>query len=96
MNVAEMTLLEEAQSIIKGARQESYGRALESFTRIGKLWEQVLGVEISPEQVALCLVQLKVSRAVSSPTHRDSWVDIAGYAGCWELIQIGRDEHASQ
>ena len=86
------TLLQEADSIIKGERQESYGKAFESFTRIGKLWEQVLGIPVSPEQVALCLVQLKVSRAVSSPMHRDSWLDIAGYAGCWELIQKGREE----
>lgn len=92
MSTAEMTLLEEAQSIIKGVRQESYGKALTSFTRIGKLWEQVLGIPVTPEQVALCLVQLKVSRAVSSPMQRDSWVDIAGYAGCWELIQKGREE----
>ncbi len=92
MSATEMTLLEEAQSIIKGERQESYGKALESFTRIGKLWGDLLGIEISPEMVALCLIQLKVSRAVSSPLHRDSWVDIAGYAGCWELVQKGKEE----
>jgi hypothetical protein len=92
MSAAEMTLLEEAQSIINGARQEAYGTPLESFTWIGKLWSALLGIEVSPEIVALCLIQLKVSRAVNTPGHRDSWLDIAGYAGCWELIQKGREE----
>ena len=31
-------------------------------------------------QVYLCLNQLKVSRLIETPTHADSWVDIAGYA----------------
>ncbi|QHB37792.1 hypothetical protein I5G63_gp051 [Mycobacterium phage Imvubu] len=73
-------VLTTAASLICGDRQASYGDATESFARLGRLWSEVLGMEVTPEQVALCLVQLKVSRLVVSPTHEDSWVDIAGYA----------------
>ena len=46
----------------------------------------VLGIDISPEQVALCMIQLKVARAKNGGFHRDSFVDIAGYARCVEML----------
>lgn len=92
----EVSVLVEADIIINGERQKTYGPPYESFARIGRLWKPILGVgEISAEQVALCLIQLKVSRAVGGLEHsgvitRDTLVDIAGYAGCIELFG-GRD-----
>lgn len=80
------SVLNEAESIINGERRDDYGGPLESFTRIAKLWEPILGVEISPYDVALCLVQLKVARAVNG-MQRDSIADIAGYAGCIERMK---------
>jgi hypothetical protein len=35
------------------------------------------------------MIQLKVARMCNSPDHRDSMMDIAGYAGCWEKIRKG-------
>lgn len=88
------SVLQEAERIINGQRREDYGGALESFDRIGRLWAVVLGVEVSAEQVALCLIQLKVARAMqgisAGKLHRDSIVDIAGYAGCLEKIDEER------
>lgn len=72
-------ILSTAESLINGDRAKDYGDASENFERIGKLWEPVLGVPVSAEQVALCLTQLKVARLITSPTHQDSWVDAAGY-----------------
>lgn len=72
-------VLDTAKSLISGDRRQSYGDVAESFTRIATMWSAVLDIEVTPEQVALCLVQLKVSRLCSSPGHRDSWVDICGY-----------------
>lgn len=80
----EPTLLQQANDIINGPRANDYGPVKENFERIAALWSVVLGNTITWEQVALCLVQLKVSRLVNSPNHKDSWLDIAGYAGCWE------------
>lgn len=68
---APATVLEEAQKIISGQRREDYGSPLESFTRIADLWGVVLGTEVTPEQVALCMIQLKVARAMNG-MQRDS------------------------
>jgi hypothetical protein len=72
-------ILTTAESLINGQRAKDYGDAAENFQRIANLWHPILGIDISPEQVALCLVQLKVSRLITSPSHEDSWVDACGY-----------------
>ena len=83
-------MLTEAEAIINGPRQDSYGHAFDSFTLLSKLWEPVLGVSVTPEQVGLCLVLLKVARSVNDPSCRDHLVDIAGFAGCLDKIQERR------
>jgi uncharacterized protein DUF6378 len=35
---------------------------------------------VRPEQVVLCLLDLKVARLVHDPTHRDSLLDLIGYS----------------
>jgi len=81
------SVLGEAYDLITGDRANDYGTPLESFTRIAGLWGPVLGIPISPYEVALCLLQLKVSRLVGGHK-RDSAVDIAGYIGCFDLMKI--------
>jgi hypothetical protein len=76
-----MTILTEAETLINGDRATDYGDAHENFARIAALWSVVLGVPVSPVQVALCMMQLKAARLCHSPEHRDSWIDAAGYAG---------------
>lgn len=73
-------VLKTAGKLIGGDRQESYGDATESFERLAVLWGALLGHPVTASQVAQCLVALKLSRLANSPSHQDSWVDIAGYA----------------
>lgn len=80
------SVLEEAERIINGQRRDDYGDVLPSFVQIADLWNPILGVEITPQQVALCMIQLKIGRYLYGHT-RDSVVDIAGYAGCLEKIE---------
>ena len=54
--------------------------ARESFENIAALWAPILGREVSAVEVALCMIQLKVARALNGPEKRDSWVDMCGYA----------------
>jgi hypothetical protein len=84
------SILQEADKIINGQRRVDYGGPLESFTKIAQLWSPVLGVEVTPDQVALCMIGLKIARAMNG-MQRDSLVDIAGYAGCIELMQKERE-----
>ncbi len=79
------TVLQEAERIINGSRREDYGDVRLSFERIAALWSPVIGTTVSAEQVALCMIQLKVARALNG-WQRDSIVDIAGYAGCLALL----------
>jgi hypothetical protein len=45
-----------------------------------------LGTNVSPAQVALCLIDLKLARLIRDPKHLDSQVDVAGYAACLREI----------
>lgn len=81
----ESTILDEAKRLIHGARQADYGSPRENFTDIAALWSPILGVEVLPEQVVMCMITLKVAR-LKKGYHRDSVVDIAGYAGVLEMV----------
>jgi hypothetical protein len=84
-----MSILQQADEIINGERAADYGSAQENFKRIADLWSVVFGRPVTVEQVCLAMIQLKVARLCNSPGHRDSWMDIAGYVGCWDKIQRG-------
>ena len=84
------TILEEAQRLVGGDRNTAYGHPLEDMTRTGRIWAAILGVEsITAEQVALCMIGVKLSRECNAPK-RDNRVDAAGYAYCLERIHRRR------
>ena len=85
-----MTVLEEAQSLIYGDREQDYGKTSDNFADIAKGWEVITKASITPEQVALMMAWLKICRANKDNCEkRDSYVDLAGYAGCIEKIKKG-------
>ena len=74
------SLLAEASELIHGDRAKDYGDAKESFAHIAALWSAYTKTTISPQDVAMMMSLLKMSRAKHSGfTHRDSFVDMAGY-----------------
>jgi hypothetical protein len=77
MNGAE--LLEQAAGVVTRRRRE-YGEPVELFEQIAQRWSLTLGRQVSPAQVALCLIDLKLARLARDPKHLDSVVDVAGYA----------------
>lgn len=61
-----------------------------NFERIAKVWSALLNIDITPEQVALMMIGLKVVREAF--THQnDNLVDIVGYALCLEEITNAAD-----
>ena len=74
-------LLEHASGVVTRRRRE-YGEPIRLFEHVAKRWSLVLGVEVTPLQAMLCLVDLKVARLTHDPRHLDSIADIAGYVGC--------------
>lgn len=73
-------ILNQAAALISGDRAKDYGDAATSFSRVAFIWSGILGMDVTPAQVAMCLAGLKLSRLANAPTHHDSWVDLAGYA----------------
>lgn len=72
------SIAQEAMDIVSGARQQTYGHPSKNFQDTARLWSVVLGIEVTPQQVALCMVHLKLAREVFSPK-RDNLVDAIGY-----------------
>jgi Domain of unknown function (DUF6378) len=78
-------LLEHAAGVVTRRRRE-YGEPAELFEQVAKRWSLTLGAKISPAQVALCLIDLKLARLIGDPKHFDSIVDIAGYAAVLQEV----------
>lgn len=84
------TAAETAQRLTFGDRHDDYGHPLDDFSRTGALWSAVLGVDVTAEQVALCMALVKISRLCNTPDHWDSVVDLAGYANCYGMVLTER------
>ena len=86
-----MNVLQEADAIAGNDRSRDYGHPRANHERIAGMWTIQLGKKlkpgerIEPDEVALMMIALKLARLINSPK-RDSVVDIAGYAKCWEMI----------
>jgi hypothetical protein len=87
------TILEEAQQLVHGDRQQAYGHPIDNFTRIGQMWSAILGAPVSAEQVGLCMAALKLARQCNRPK-RDNLVDAAGYAATVQMVVEERERRA--
>jgi hypothetical protein len=68
----------EAINLVTGDRQNAYGHPRTNFQETADLWSVVLGTKVTPQQVALCMVQVKLARELHKPK-RDNLVDAIGY-----------------
>jgi Domain of unknown function (DUF6378) len=95
--IGRRSLLEHAEQLIGGQRQEEYGNKLVNFSQIAMGMQMVLagkmlpGMAITPEDVALLMIQVKIARLAKMPDHYDSILDVAGYAGCYRALQLDRE-----
>jgi len=86
-----MSVLDEAKQIIYGDREKTYGHPSKNLKAIAKMWNSYLSsrlsidnVELNEKDVAVLMVLLKGARLANDPSHRDSVVDICGYAALIE------------
>lgn len=78
------SILDEAKALISGQRADDYGKAYTNFKDI----QAIIGAmkEVNPKLVgspvwtSFEMMAVKLARLIKNPTHRDSWVDICGYA----------------
>ncbi len=86
-----MNILEEADQIINGDREQTYGRPGINLERIAKGWEVILGVPVEARKVALCMAWLKIAREVHKPK-RDNLVDCCGYIALIDKMESAKCE----
>jgi hypothetical protein len=91
-NNARSRCLETARDLITGDRNRDYGEPLDNFQRIATGWAVVLGCEVTPHQVALCMAWLKIARLCETPGHADSYVDAAAYVALADELVRAQDE----
>ena len=79
--------LDEAKKTICGERQDVYGSPEDSFAIIAKYWSTYLAnrqtdldAPLDSKDVAHMMVLFKMARVQGQKEHRDSYVDICGYA----------------
>jgi hypothetical protein len=73
-------------------REDQYGAPAKLFDQIARIWTVILSFEVEPEQVALCMVGVKLARLSHNWSHADSIRDVAGYAAI--LSQLVNEAHA--
>lgn len=84
------SVLHRAYELVHKDRGEAYGHPITDFTRTGKIWSAILGAPVSAEQVALCMIGLKMSRECHRPND-DNRVDIAGYVETLDMVARKRE-----
>jgi len=90
-------VLTKATDAVMGARNKKYGPPKQDFDRsagvLNSLGFQFQGGRIHSHHIAMIQVAVKLSRLTSSPSHEDSWVDLAGYAACgYECATLEADD----
>ncbi len=77
---------QQADALVEGHRGEDYGHPSIDLGRTAKLWTALFDYEFTASDVAQAMRMVKESRLRNSPRHRDSLVDICGYARTQEMV----------
>lgn len=80
-----------AARLVSEDRQDAYGHPLDNLDRAARIWSVIIGAEVTAEQVALCMIGMKIARQVHKPK-ADTVVDIIGYALTLNMVEVERAE----
>ena len=68
------------------ARGVSYGHPITQHKRIAELWSAYLGYPIQPNEVAICMALVKISRQAEDPAILDNYEDCLAYVAIAKSI----------
>ena len=94
---SERSMLVQAEEVIYGDREKTYGDPGRNIRTIAGFWNQYisskygLDPKLDANDVCAMMRLLKESRLINSPDHMDSFVDLCGYAAL-----AGRIQHADK
>ena len=86
-------VLQEAEQIIYGDREQTYGAPGKNLQAIADFWTVHLrhkynfNGEVTMDDVCQMMIQVKMARLINDPTHHDSQVDAAGYIALMQRVQ---------
>ncbi len=83
------SILLKANELIFGQRQTDYGKAMDNMKNIAAHWSLILEYEVTWDQAVKCMIAVKLARLKVTPSHEDSWIDIAGYVGVYGKCLTG-------
>jgi hypothetical protein len=80
-----------ADKLVNTDRQAAYGHPYDNHKRIADLWNAYINGRkvagpLTPQDVATLMILLKVAR-LENGYHRDSVIDMCGYAKCLDMIE---------
>lgn len=78
-----------AAQLVSEDRSAQYGHPLDNLDRAAKIWSVILGADVTAEQVALCMIGMKIARQVHKPK-ADTIVDVIGYALTLHMVEVER------
>ncbi len=83
-HTAREEVLTKATDAVMGARNNTYGPPTQDFDRSARVLTSLgfrfQGGRIHSHHIAMIQIAVKLTRLTWSPSHEDSWVDLAGYA----------------
>lgn len=94
-------ILREAEDIIYGDREKTYGDPSKNLLNIANFWSMYIRakhskipwakLELDIDDVCQMMILVKQARLINDPSHRDSKVDIAGYAALSDRCATQKD-----
>lgn len=88
-NLTPEDLASYAARLVSEDRNDQYGHPLDNLNRAAEIWSVILEADVTAEQVALCMIGMKIARQVHKPK-ADTVVDIVGYALTLHMVEVER------
>ena len=79
-------ILNKAASLVSGDRAKQHGDYTQQHKRVADLWSAYLKTPISAQEVAFCMVLLKISRDELGSPNMDDGVDASAYTSIWAAL----------